>query len=58
VSSGPLTLMYMKTVASREDREEAIERKTSGFEYYLLFLPFLLILPYLVVYEFFRARQI
>ncbi len=50
--------MYMKTVASREDREEAIERKTSGFEYYLLFIPFLLVLPYLVVYEFFRARQI
>jgi len=39
MSSYPFTLKFMETVASREDREDAIRRKTSGFEYFLL-LPF------------------
>jgi hypothetical protein len=57
MSSGPFTLKYMETVASRRDREDAIARKTSGFGYYLLAIPFLWILPYLLIYEFFSARQ-
>lgn len=39
MSTYPFTLKYLETVASREDREDAIRRKTSGFEYSLL-LPF------------------
>jgi hypothetical protein len=52
----PFTLKFMETVASREDREDAIYRKTSGFGYFLLvpFLPFFLI--WMMLYELIRLK--
>jgi hypothetical protein len=56
MSSYPATLLFMETIASQRDREEAVARKWTGFGYFLM-VPALWILPYILVYEFFRMRQ-
>jgi hypothetical protein len=57
MSLTPYTLKYLETIASRRDREDAIERKSSGFGYFLLIPLFWMFLPYIVIYELFRMRH-
>jgi hypothetical protein len=57
MGSGPTTLTYLKTVIQQKEVEDSIKRKSSGFGYFLLVIPFLYLLPYLIVYELFSRRQ-
>ena len=56
MSISPYTLRFMTTVAGRADREDSINRRTSGFEYFLLVPFFPVLLYWMLLYGLIRLK--